>query len=86
MKNARIYFRLHHIYSTKKLRISQKTMEQKNTKANNYSIYIHLFRYIPSVEKDASFSLQALKPLLWHCVKWPVGQSYFSQKRVNRVF
>ena len=58
-----------HIYSTKKLRKSQKTMEQKNTKANNYSFFIYLFRYISSVEKDASFSLLALIPLFWHCVK-----------------
>ena len=35
-------------------------MEQKNTKANNYSVSIYLFRYISSVEKDASFSLLAL--------------------------
>ena len=48
----------------KKLRKSQKTIEQKNTKANNYSIFIYLFRYVSSVEKDASFSLLALIPLL----------------------
>ena len=53
----------------KKLRKSQKTMEQKNTKANNYSIFIYLFRCISSVEKDDSFSLLALIPLLCHCVK-----------------
>ena len=41
----------------KKLRKSQKTMEQKNTKANNYSIFSYLFGYSSSVEKDASFSL-----------------------------
>ena len=34
-----------YIYSTKKLRKSQKTMIQ-NTKTNNYSILIYLFRYI----------------------------------------
>ena len=37
-------------------------MGQKNIKANNYSIFIYLFRYISSVENDASFSLLALKP------------------------
>ena len=59
-----------YIYSTKKtLGNLKKNMEQTNTKANNYSIIIYLFRYIPSVKKDASFSLLALIPLLWHCVK-----------------
>ena len=53
----------------KKLRKSQKTIEQTNTKANNYLIFIYLLRYISSVEKDDSFSLLALLPLLWHCVK-----------------
>ena len=38
-------------------------MEQKNTKANNYLIFIYLFRYISSVEKDTSFSLLAVA--LW---------------------
>ena len=56
------------IYSTKKLRISQKTMNQKNTKTNNYSIFIYLFRYLSSVKENVSFSLLALKPLLWHSV------------------
>ena len=70
----------------KKLRKSQKTIEHRNTKANHYSIFIYLFRYISSVEKDASFSLLALIPLLWHRVKWTGGQSHFSQKRIYRVF
>ena len=55
-------------------------MEQKNTKPNNYQNFIYLFRYISSVEKDASFSLLALISLLWHCVKLPGGQSHFLQK------
>ena len=29
-----------------KLRKFQKTMQHKNTKANNYSIFIYVFRYI----------------------------------------
>ena len=36
----------------KKLRKSQKTMQLKNTKAYNYSIFIYLFRYMSSVEKN----------------------------------
>ena len=44
-------------------------MGQKNIKANNYSIFMYLFWYISSVEKDASFSLLALIPLLFYCVK-----------------
>ena len=51
-------------YSTKKLRKSQKSMEQTNTKANNLSIFIYLLRYISSAVKDASFSVLALIPLL----------------------
>ena len=52
-------------------------MGKKNTKANNFSIFIDLFRYIPSDEKDGSFSLLALIPLLWHCVKWPGAKDIF---------
>ena len=48
----------------KKLRKSQKTMQHKDTKANNYLIFIYLFRYISSVEKNADFSLLAPIPLL----------------------
>ena len=55
-------------------------MEEKNIRTNNYSTCIYLFRYIPSVEENVSFSLLALTPLLWHCVKYPRGQSHFSQK------
>ena len=36
----------------KKLRKSQKTMQHKNTKANKYSIFIYLFRYMSSVGKN----------------------------------
>ena len=53
----------------KKLRKFQKTMQHKNTKANNYSIFIYLFRYMSSVEKHGPFKLLALMPLLWHGVK-----------------
>ena len=53
----------------KKLRKSQKTMQHKNTKANNYSIFIYLFRYMSSVEKNVYFSLLAQIPLLWQSVK-----------------
>ena len=48
----------------KKLRKSQKTMQHKNTQANNYSIFIFLFRYMSSVEKNVCFSLLAPIPLL----------------------
>ena len=65
----------------KKLRKSQKTIEQTNTKANNYSVFSYLFKYISSVENDASFSFLAQLPLLWHYVKYPRGQSHFSQKK-----
>ena len=53
----------------KKLRNSQKTTRHKNTKANNYSFFIYLFRYMSSVEKNVYFSLLASIPLLWHSVK-----------------
>ena len=69
------------LYSTKKLRKSQKTMEQKNIKAKNYSFFIYLFRYVSSNEKDVSFSVLALIPLLRHCVKKPRGQRHISQKQ-----
>ena len=36
----------------KKLRKSQKTMQHKNSKANNFSFFINLFRYMSSVEKN----------------------------------
>ena len=62
-------FAIMFIYSTKKLRKSQKTIQLKKTKANNYSIFIYLFRYMSSVEKNASFSLLVPIPLLWHSVK-----------------
>ena len=48
----------------KKLRKSQKTMQYKNTKANNYSIFIYVFRYMSSVEKHVYFKLLAPMPLL----------------------
>ena len=47
----------------KKLRKSQKTMQHKNTKANNYLIFICLFRYMSSVEKHVYFKLLAPIPL-----------------------
>ena len=53
----------------KKLRKSQKTMQHKNTKANNYSIFIYLFRCMSMVEQNVFFSLLAPIPLLWHSGK-----------------
>ena len=53
----------------KKLRKSQKTMQHKNTKSNNDSIFIYLFRYMSSVEKNVYFSSLAPIPLLWYSVK-----------------
>ena len=53
----------------KKLRKSQKTMQHKDTKANNYLIFIYLFKYMSSVEKNVDFSLLAPISLLWHSVK-----------------
>ena len=53
----------------KKLRKSHKTMQHKNAKANNYSIFIYLFRYMSLVEKNVYFCLQAPIPLLWHGAK-----------------
>ena len=53
----------------KKLRKSQKTIQHKNIKAYNYSIFIYLFRYMSSVEKHIYFKLLAPMPLLWHSVK-----------------
>ena len=62
--------RAKYIQQKKKLRKSiHTTIQHKNTKANNYSIVIYLFRYMPSVEKNVYFSLLALIPLLWHSVK-----------------
>ena len=46
----------------KKLRKSQKTMQHKNTKEKNYSIFIYLFRYMSSVEKHVYFKLLAPMP------------------------
>ena len=53
----------------KKLREFQKTMQHKNTKANTYSIFIYLFRYMSSVDKNAYNSLLAHIPVLWHSVQ-----------------
>ena len=55
---------MYNIYSTKKLRKSQKTIQHKNTKTNNYSISIYLFRCMSSVEENVFSSLLALIPLL----------------------
>ena len=64
----------------KKFRKSQKPVQHKNTKANNYSIFVNLFRYMSSVEKIVNVSLLAPILLLWNSVKLPRGQSHFSQK------
>ena len=47
----------------------RKNMQYKNIKANNYLIFIYLFRYMSSVEKNVYFSLLAPKLLLWHSGK-----------------
>ena len=60
---------MHKYTEQKKLRKSQKTMQHKNTKANNYSIFIYLLRYMSMVEKHVYFKLLAPMPLLWHNVK-----------------
>ena len=60
-----VFYSVGHSYTEqKKLRKSQKTMQHKNNKANNYSIFIYLFRYMSSVEKRISFKLLAPMPLL----------------------
>ena len=65
-----LYIKSTFIYTQQnKLRKSQKTMQHNNTKANNYSIFIYLFRYMRSVEINVYFSLLAPIPLLWHNVK-----------------
>ena len=51
-----------YILNKKKLRKSQKTMQHKNSKANNYSFFINLVRYMSSVEKNVYLSLLALIP------------------------
>ena len=53
----------------KKLRKSQKSMQHKETIANNYLIFIDLFRYMSSVDKNVYLSLLAPIPLMWHSVK-----------------
>ena len=53
----------------KKLRKSQKSMQHKETIANNYLIFIYMFRYMSSVEKNVYFSLLAPIPLMCHSVK-----------------
>ena len=81
-----------HIYiSTKNIRertyiLNKKVKEisenhgTKEHQSKQLFNFIYLFRYIPSVEKDASFSLLTLIPLLWHYVNELGGQSHFSQK------
>ena len=54
------------IYSTKKLK---KTMEQKNTKTWNCSLFIYLFIYISVLDKNVFCNFLALKSLLWHGFK-----------------
>ena len=56
-------------------------MEQKNTETNNHSTFIYLFRYISSIEKYVFFSLLALIPLLWRCIKYPGRESLFFRKK-----
>ena len=53
----------------KKLWKSQKKHATYDIKANNYLIFIYLFRYMSSVEKNVYFSLLAPKLLLWHSGK-----------------
>ena len=53
----------------KKLRKSQKSMQHQETIANNYSIFIYLFTYMSSVDKNDYLSLLAPIPLMWHSVK-----------------
>ena len=69
----------------KKLRKSQKIMQHKNTKANNYSIVIYLFRYRSSVEKNVYFSL--LAPILFcGTVSSSPGVKVIFRKNDYRVF
>ena len=68
------------IYTQQKklpVRKSQKTMQHKNIKENNYSFFICLFRYMSSNKKNIYFSLLAPIPLLWHCVSSPGVKSIF---------
>ena len=51
------------ILNKKKLRKSQETMQHEKTKANNNSIFIYLFRYMSSVEKNVYFCSLAPIPL-----------------------
>ena len=57
------------IYSTKKVKEISENSETKEHQSKQPFNFFYLFRYISSVEKDASFNLLALIPLLWHCVK-----------------
>ena len=62
-------FKGRNILNKKVKEISEKTMQHKDTKANNYLIFIYLFRYMSSVEEIVYFCLLAKIPFLWHSVK-----------------
>ena len=64
-----MFYQLSKYTEQKKLRKSQKSMQHKETIANNYSILIYLFRYMSSVDKNVYLSLLAPIPLMWHSVK-----------------
>ena len=64
-----MFYQLSKYTEQKKLRKSQKSMQHKETIANNYSIFIYLFRYMSSVDKNVYLSLLAPIPLMWHSVK-----------------
>ena len=68
----------------KKLRKFQKTMQHNNTKANNYSIFSYLFRYMSSVEKQVYFKLLAPKPFC-DTVSSNPGVKVIFHKNVYRV-
>ena len=50
LKQTYFIIKLRYTILNKKVK-SQKSMQHKNTKANNYSFFIYLFRYTSSVEK-----------------------------------
>ena len=64
-----MFYQLSKYTEQKKLRKSQKSMQHKETIAKNYSIFIYLFRYMSSVDKNVYLSLLAPIPLMWHSVK-----------------
>ena len=69
-KTSVLFIKLPQAYTEqKKLRKFQKSMQHKETIANNYSIFIYVFRYMSSVDKNVYLSLLAPIPLMWHSVK-----------------